>query len=251
MTAPSRPDEVPPVKKRFLLSAPALALALSLLAAVPASAGDDDKPNTGDIQSDAEYMSGKGWYFICIQLTNLTGYPVQIDEVSGSGPSRTYHGAGHVIPMDEENPDNSVCYVGWRRNDGLFEGPDMTVKFHLVGHEGSSPCKLKVVNHYAFWDGNEISPKHCFPADQCPPMPGGDTAGPVNLYHNVKFSDHGHYLTVVATLAFKDLIGKDAQMPKELQQKTMQTISTSTARAKTLTEEDLLGGKMSEDEFLQ
>lgn len=235
------------MKKRFL----PLALALLALAAVPAFAGDDDNPNTGDIQSDANYMADKGWYFICIQLTNLTGYPVQIDEVSGSGPSRTYFGAGHVIPMDENTPENSVCYIGWRRNNGFMEGPDMNVKFHLVGHEGSSPCTLRIVNHYAFWDGNEISPKRCFPSDQCPPMPGGDTSPPVNLYHNVQFPDHGHYLTVVATLAFKDLFGEDQQMPEELQKQTMETIATSTARAKTITEDDLLGGKMSEDEFLK
>ena len=228
-----------------------LLLLASLLPALPAFAGDDNQPNTGDLQSDAGYMSGKGWYFICIQLTNLTGYPVQIDEVSGSGPSRTYHGAGHVIPMDEENPGNSVCYVGWRRNNGLFEGPDMTVKFHLVGREGSSPCKLKVINHYAFWDGNEISPKRCFPADQCPPMPGGSTAGAVNLYHNVNFSDHGHYLTVVATLAFRDLLGGDQQMSKQLQKQAVQTISATTARMGTLTQDDLLGRKISEDEFLK
>ncbi|MBQ7252809.1 MAG: hypothetical protein IJS32_09455 [Kiritimatiellae bacterium] len=234
------------MKKRLFL------LSLALLAsAVPVFAGDDDKPDTGDISADANYMADKGWYFICIQLTNLTGYPVCIDEVSGSGPSRTYHGAGYVIPMDENNPGYSACYIGWRRNSGLFEGPDMNVKFHLVGREGSSPCTLRVVNHYAFWDGNEISPSRCFPADQCPPMPGGDTSPAVNLYHNVDFMEHGHYLTVVATLAFKDLFGPDRQMPRALQKEAVKTISNSTARARTLTEDDLLGGKMSEDEFLK
>ena len=234
------------MKKRFFL------LSLALLAlAVPVFAGDDDEPNTGNISDDASYMADKGWYFICIQLTNLTGYPVCIDEVSGSGPSRTYHGAGYVIPMDENTPENSACYIGWRRNNGLFEGPDMNVKFHLVGREGSSPCTLRVVNHYAFWDGNEISPSRCFPADQCPPMPGGDTSPAVNLSHNVDLMQHGHYLTIVATLAFKDLFGEDQQMPKELQDETKRTLSTSTARAKTLTEADLLGPTMSEDEFLK
>jgi hypothetical protein len=234
------------MKKRFFL------LSLALLAlAVPVFAGDDDKPDTGDIQADANYMADKGWYFICLQISNLTGLPIQIDEVSGSGPSRTYHGAGHVIPMDENTPENSVCYIGWRRNNGLFEGPDMNVKFHLVGREGTSPCKLRIVNHYAFWDGNEISPSRYFPADQCPPLPGSDTSPPMYLYHNVDLMQHGHYLTVIATLAFKDLFGEDQQMPEELQKETMETISSATARAKTITEDDLLGPKIDEDEFLK
>ena len=239
------------MKKRFLL----LCLALISFTAFPAFAGDDDKPNTGDISADAQFMAGKDWYFICIQLLNLTGYPVQIDEVSGSGPSRTYHGAGYVIPYPEDGKDTSasVCYIGWRRNDDFMEGPDMTVKFHLVGREGSSPCTLRIVNHYAAWDGNEISPAKSFPAGQCPPLadPGVRGGTPVPLYHNVDLPRNGHYLTVVATLAFKDFGGSDGNVPGAVQRQSKQAVKAASARMKTVTKDEFLGGKADAGGFHQ
>jgi hypothetical protein len=240
------------MKKRFLL----LCFALISFAAFPAFAGDDDdKPHTGDISADAEFMSGKDWYFICIEFLNLTGYPVQIDEVSGSDPALTYHGAGYVIPYPKDGTDTSasVCYIGWRRNNGVMEGPDMNVKFHLVGREGSRPCTLRIVNHYAFWDGNEIAPEKCFPADQCPPLAGPDGQGgtPVPLYHNVKLPKNGHNLTVLATLAFKDFGAANRQLSPELRQQIGETADNAISHAESLPVSDLLGKKHSEDEFLK
>lgn len=241
------------MKKRFLL----LSLALISFTAFPAFADDDDEPHTGDISADAEFMSGKDWYFICIEILNLTGYPVRIDEVSGSGPSRTYHGAGHVIPVPEDGKDMSasVCYVGWRRNNDFMEGPDMNVKFHLVGHEGSSPCTLRIVNHYAAWDGNEIFPAESFPPNQCPPLaePGVPGGTPVPLYHNVKLPKSGHCLTILATLAFKDFVGKDRQLDPETRRKIRGMEAKAIAHAESLPVSDLTktGKKHSEDEFLK
>lgn len=237
------------------------ALAVLLAAAFPlpsAFAGDDDEPHTGDLSADAAFMAAKGWYFICIQFLNLTGFPVQIDSVSGSDPSRTYHGAGHVIPVPSENDKaSSVCYIGWRRNDDFMEGPDMTVKFHLVGYAGStpfSPCTLRIVNHYAAWDGNEIHPASFFPPSQCKPLdppsssPGGT---PVPLYHNVDFQRSGHFLSIAATLAFKDLGAANRQMPADLRQKTRKTAAGAISRAQSLPAEGLFGGKVDESEFLK
>ena len=240
------------MKKSILL----LCLAALAFASVPASAGDDDNPNTGDISSDAAYMSAQDWYFICIQLTNLTGYPVQIDEVSGSGPSRTYFGAGHVIPMDENTPENSVCYIGWRRNNDFMEGPDMNVSFHLVGYEGSSaanPCTFRIVNHYAAWDGNEISPAKSFPASQCQPLadPDDPNGTPVPLYHNVNLPKNGLYLTVVATLAFRDFGGSDGEIPGAVQRQSKQAVKAASARMKTVTKDEFLGGKADAGGFHQ
>jgi len=241
LQSPRRARNIPGMSRRFL--PPLLAVLLPVLSAL---AG----PTTGDISKDAEDMSKDDHYFICIQLVNLTGYDICIDGVDGTNPSHTYHGKGTIIPSNEDNPESGVCYVGWRQQKAFMKGPHMSVDFHLVGHEGSRPCRLYVNCPYV--KHNSMSPSSHFSEAECPPIaqPENGMGGPVYLYHNASVPSSGHYLIVTATLAFKDLGGSDGQMPAELRNQTRGNVESARARFDSLTDEELLGGKIDEAEFL-